>query len=70
MLRKYAETHDCNECMTNKMEKLDKTLEYVDKRVKHQAGAREKFENVLQNVKRKLINQNKKIDMHLYNENP
>lgn len=64
--RKYITQHDCFESVQSRLKKLDKTMDYVRSRIDAQGNCKRKFEFVLQQVKRKLMSHNKRIDCLLF----
>ena len=52
--------------MQSRLKKLQKTTEYVKGRIETQKNAKRKFEFVLQMVKKKLLNQNRRVETLLF----
>jgi len=66
VIRKIMPTHNCFDCILNRVQKIEKTLDYTLKRYEQQFQCHEKFNHVIKNVKGKMLSLNKRIETILF----
>lgn len=62
------EHHNCFVSCTMKLDKVERTLEYADKRFRQQSDCRDKFDHVILNVKKKTAMLNKKLETLFFSQ--
>lgn len=61
-----ATSHNCFENAATRLEKVERTLAYGYKRLRHQTEARLRFDSVITNVKKKMASLNKRLEHFIF----